>query len=181
MTEPVVTVSGPPGSGKSTAARKVAERRGLEYVSAGDRFRAEAARRGLDLGAFSRLAERDPTIDRSLDESMAGLARPGRLLDGRIQGALLRRRNALVRDILITAREDVRVRRLAERDHQTVEEARRLTREREASERDRYLRYYRIDVDREPADLTVDTSDRSIDEVVQIVVAFLGTAQEARR
>jgi cytidylate kinase len=181
VTESVLTVSGPPGSGKSTAGRMVAARRGLEYISAGDRFRAEAARRGLDLAAFSRLAEQDDSIDRSLDDQMVALARPGRLLDGRIQGALLRRRGIPVRDILVTAREEVRVQRLAERDHQALDVARDLTRGREASERRRYLRYYGIEVDREPSDLTVDSSDRTAEEVVGLILEFLGPTSTGHR
>jgi CMP/dCMP kinase len=180
VTDAVVTVSGPPGSGKSTAARAVAKAKGLEYVSAGDRFRAEAARRGMDLAEFSRLAQRDPSIDTTLDAAMVTLARPGRLLDGRIQGALLRRRSIPVRDVLITAREEVRVQRLSDRDHQPVDVARRLTQEREASERDRYRRYYGIDLDTEPTNFTVDTSDLSPDAVVGLIVTYLDFAEGGR-
>ncbi|EQD35681.1 cytidylate kinase, partial [mine drainage metagenome] len=57
MIDVVVCIGGPPGSGKSTAGRKIAERLGLEYRSAGDIFRAEASQHGLDLEAFGRYAD----------------------------------------------------------------------------------------------------------------------------
>ena len=179
MIRAVVTVGGPPGSGKSTAGRQVAESLRLEFRSAGDLFRAEARRRKMDLAAFGRYASEHPEIDRELDRSMQALAVPGRLLDGRIQGPLCRRAGVPVYDVLITAREEVRVRRVADRDGQAPELARRLVREREASERDRYRRFYGIDLDHEPASLVVDSSDRSPAEVAGAVVAFVQEREAA--
>ncbi len=165
MSAAIVTLTGPPGSGKSTAGRLAAGLLGLEYVSAGAIFREEAARRGLDLAAFSRFAEGHAEVDRALDERMLALASPERLLEGRITGALLRRRGVPTVYLVVTARAEVRVARLAQRDGLSAAETERLTRDREASERERYQRYYGIDLTREPADLTVDSSDLPPDEV----------------
>ena len=173
MIRAVVTVGGPPGSGKSTAGRLVASALGLEFRSAGDLFRAEARRRGMDLAAFGQYAATHPEVDRELDRSMQALASPGRLLDGRIQGPLCRRAGVAVYDVVVTAREDVRVQRVANRDGQSVEEARRLVREREASERDRYRRFYGIDLEQEPASLVVDSSDRPPRAVAEAILAFV--------
>ncbi|MGA3022346.1 MAG: (d)CMP kinase [Thermoplasmata archaeon] len=175
----VVTVGGPPGSGKSTAGRLVAGSLGLEFRSAGELFRAEARRRGMDLAEFGRYAATHPEVDRDLDRSMQALARPGRLLDGRIQGALCRRAGLRAYDIAVTAREDVRVRRVADRDRQSLEEARVQVREREASERDRYRRFYGIDLDQERADLVVDSSDRPPLEVADAILAFVREREAA--
>jgi len=175
----VITVGGPPGSGKSTAGRLVAEALRLEFRSAGDLFRAEARRRGMDLAAFGHYALEHPEVDRELDRSMQALAVPGRLLDGRIQGPLCRRAGVPVYDVLITAREEVRVRRVADRDGQPVDLARKLVREREASERDRYHRFYGIDLDRERASLVVDSSDRPPAEVAGAVLAFVKEREAA--
>lgn len=175
----VVTVGGPPGSGKSTAGRLVAEALGLEFVSAGEFFRAEARRHDMDLLSFSRFAAAHPEVDRDLDKKMQELARPGRLLEARIQGALCRRAGVPVHDILVTAREEVRVRRVAQRDGETVEKARTEVREREASERDRYLRYYGIDLVREPSDLVVDSSDLPAVGVADAILRFV-TEREGR-
>ena len=169
----VVTIGGPPGSGKSTAGRRVAEALGLEYRSAGEEFRAEAARRGMDLAAFGRYAEAHPEVDRDLDRRMQELARPGRVLDGRIQGVLCRRNGIPVRSVVVTASEAERARRLAHRDGESVEVALTLLREREASERARYVKFYGIDIDRESPDLTVDSTHRSPDEVTRAIVAFV--------
>ena len=173
MISRVVTIGGPPGSGKSTTARLVAESLGLELHAAGSVFRAEAARRGLSVEEFGHYARAHPEVDRELDRAMQVLARPGVLLEGRIQGALCRRAGTPVHSVVVTAQEEVRVRRVAQRDHQAIAEATARVREREASERDRYLRFYGVDLEREPADLTVDSSDRPPPDVAGAVVEFV--------
>lgn len=179
MIRAVLTIGGPPGSGKSTAGRLVARSLDLEFRSAGDLFRAEAQRREMDLASFGRYAASHPEVDRELDRSMQALATPGRLLDGRIQGPLCRRAGVPVYDVVVTAREDVRVRRVAARDGQSVEEAQALVREREASERDRYKRFYGIDLDRERAGFVVDSSDRSPSEVAEAILSYVRERESA--
>jgi CMP/dCMP kinase len=176
----VVTVGGPPGSGKSTAGRLVAGSLDLEFFSAGGFFRAEAKLHHMDLEEFGRYAAQHPEVDRELDQRMQTLARPGRLLDGRVQGALCRRAGTPVYDVLVTAGEEVRVRRVAERDGQTVEKARQQVREREASERDRYLRYYGIDLATEPCDLRVDSTDHPALEVAETILQYVKEREAAR-
>jgi CMP/dCMP kinase len=170
----VVALGGPPGSGKTTAARRLAAELGLKLVNAGERFRAEAARRGMDLSDFSEYAEAHPEVDRELDDAMAREATPGRLLEGRVQGPLLRRDRVPVHLLSVVARAGVRAGRIAQRDGLTVEVARAKMLAREASERARYRAIYGLDLDREEPDLTVDSSDRTPEEVVALLVQFLG-------
>lgn len=182
MIRVVVTIGGPPGSGKSTAGRRAAERLGLEYRSAGDLFRREGARRGMDVEAFGAYAGTHPEVDRELDRAMQALATPGHVLDGRVQGALCRRHGTPVVEIVITADEPVRIARVAGRDGQSLEEAGRRVREREASERERYRRFYGIDLDREHPDLTLDSTHATPDEVADAIVAFVrGHSEPADR
>ncbi|HTT35531.1 MAG TPA: cytidylate kinase family protein [Thermoplasmata archaeon] len=176
MTGPTVTLTGPPGSGKTTAGRLAAAALDRRFVSAGALFRAEAAARGSPLAEFSAAAERDPGIDRALDERMVALAGPDALLEGRITGALLRRRGVRVVYLVVTAPEPVRVDRLAARDGVAPEVARAQLRAREASERDRYRRYYGLDLDREAADLVVDSAAIPADEVARRLVAHVRAA-----
>ena len=180
MIRTVITIGGPPGSGKSTAGRLVAERLGLEYCSAGEAFRAEGRRRGMDVEEFGQYAEEHPEVDRALDEAMQALATPGRLLEGRIQGALCRRNGVPVHYVVVTASEDERVRRVAKRDGQSLVEARTRVLRREATERDRYRRFYGIQLDREVPDLSVDSTAQPAREVAEAIVTFV-RAREAKR
>ena len=169
----VVAIGGPPGSGKSTAGRQVAATLHLEYRSAGEVFRAEAKAHAMDLEAFGHFAESHPEVDRRLDDTMQALARPGVLLDGRIQAALCRGRGHPVYSIVVTAEESERVRRVASRDGQSVDEARWRIRDRAQSERARYLRLYGLDPERETPDLLVDSTALPAPEVAAAISEFL--------
>ena len=86
----LITISGLPGSGKTTVARLLSRQLGLPHIYAGDIYRKEAEARGLSLEAFNRLSERDHSIDRDLDAKMAAYARKGNVvLEGRLAGFIV--------------------------------------------------------------------------------------------
>lgn len=170
MTGRIVWLTGPPGSGKTTAGRRAAELLHRPFESAGVLFRAEAERRHLTLEAFSRYAEEHPEIDRSLDTALAASARPGTIVDGRVVGALMRRDGRPVLAVRVNAAEEVRARRVAGRDGVALAEAVREMRLRSESERARYLKWYGIDLDREAYDAVVDASALTPEAVARAVV-----------
>ena len=143
----LLTVSGPPGSGKSTTAAGLADRLGLEHTSGGDIFRDLAEERGYSLAEFNAMAEEDPQIDKDLDRRLYDIARSvdGLVLESRLAGWLAAD-HATMR-IWLDAPLEVRAERIADREDKPVEQARRETSEREASEKQRYLEYYDIDID----------------------------------
>ena len=155
----LVTVSGPPGSGKSTTAGDLAERFDLEHVSGGDIFRQLAAERDLSLAEFNELAEADDEIDRALDRRLFEIARErdGLVLESRLAGWLA----ADYADFRfwLDAPLKVRAERVADREDKSTEVAIEETREREASESLRYQEYYDIDIsDVSIYDLVVNTA-----------------------
>lgn len=155
----LVTISGPPGGGKSTIAAALADALGVEHVSGGDIFRATAAERGLSLAEFNAQAEEDPAIDRELDRRQRERAREADdlILESRLSGWMAGDLADL--KIWLSAPLDVRAARIAEREETAVETARAETAAREESERDRYRRYYGIDYsDRSIYDLGVNTA-----------------------
>ena len=147
----LLTVSGPPGSGKSTNAARLAETLGLEHVSGGDIFRSLAAERGLSLAEFNELAEEDDGIDRDLDRRLREVAveRDDVLLESRLAGWLAGDEADL--RFWLDAPLDVRAARIADREDKAVADARSETEVREESEARRYREYYGIDI----ADLSI--------------------------
>jgi len=147
----LLTVSGPPGSGKSTSAAAMAEEFDLDHVSGGDIFRDLAAERGLSPVEFNELAEEDDQIDRDLDRRLRQIAtdRDDVVLESRLAGWLAADHADL--KIWLDAPDQVRAERIADREHKAVEVAREETLRREASEALRYEEYYNIDIN----DLTI--------------------------
>jgi len=180
----VVTVSGPHGTGKSTYARALAEAFRLRYVSAGQLFRDLAKERGLSLEAFSQMAAEDPAIDQVIDERTKAEGEKGNVVIDAQLGAWMVKELASVK-VLIVASDEVRFRRIAQRDRISVEDARKLTLAREAIQRERYKKYYGIDVtDLSIYDVKVDTDLYAIKKAKTIVIesvgSFLGRRQVDR-
>jgi predicted cytidylate kinase len=173
-----ISISGPPGSGKTTVCMLVANDLGYDHVLVGQVFRQMALERKMDLETFGRLAEEDETIDSELDERMVALARANEniVLEGRLTGALLKGRKVDVFAVFVTADERVRAGRIARREAQDVESVLKEMQSRERSEKKRYLAYYGVNpYDRSIYDLWVDSTDISAEEVAETVVGKLRT------
>jgi len=166
----IITVSGPHGTGKSTYAKALAEALNLRYVSAGELFRDLAKQHKLSLEDFSRRAADDPSIDRLLDErTKAEAKRGGVVIDAQL-GAWMVGDQADVK-VLLTAPDAVRFKRIAGRDGRVMADAMRETENRESIQRQRYRKYYGIDVtDLSIYDLKIDTSLYPIDKTKAIII-----------
>lgn len=169
----VLTIGGPPGSGKSTAGRMLARELGRHYVSAGEIFRAEAKKRGVDLRTLGEIALTDDRIDKSLDETMVGLASPRRILEGRIIGELLVRRFIPVVRIYITAAEFTRAQRIGRREGVPADLVLPAMRVREASEASRYRKHYGIELAELRYEIGIDSTRLDPRQVVQTILERL--------
>lgn len=64
----IITIAGKPGSGKSSTAHEVAKLLHYEYISAGKMVRQIAKENGMSLAEANELAEKNPAMDRKIDE-----------------------------------------------------------------------------------------------------------------
>jgi cytidylate kinase len=210
----VIAIDGPAGSGKSTVARRLADRLGLEYLDTGAMYRAvtfAALRRGIDpadtepVEKLARLVDLEVTADRvtvdgadatieirgpevtravSLVAANPGVRtelvrrqrewteqRGGGVLEGRDIGTVVFP-DAVLKGYLI-ARPDVRAERRAAEvtglDYETV--AADMAR-RDALDQGRDADPLR----RADGALELDTSDMTVDEIVDALVGRIGDA-----
>jgi cytidylate kinase len=182
MVRVLITISGLPGSGKTTVARLVARDLGLEHVYAGDLFRRQAAAAGVSLEEFARRAERDHSIDRALDEQMQARAAQGNaVLEGRLAAFMAERAGVEALRVFLDAPEAVRASRIAGREGGDAEGKLREIQAREASDARRYREIYGVDYhDRGRYDLVIGTADRRPEDVAaEIVEAARGDGRRS--
>ncbi len=164
-----IAVSGPPGSGKTTQAKKIAEHYGLKYFSAGEIFREYARSRGLSLEELSLLAVKDPRIDLEIDRRTMEVAREDNIvLDGHLSAWIVS--DMMDVKILVTAPVSLRILRIAGRDNIPLEKAYRETIIRENAQRKRFMEFYGIDLDDLSIfDVVINTKIIGVDEAFQII------------
>lgn len=168
---PIIAVSGPHGSGKSTAAHKVAKVLGYEYVSAGKLFREMASKEGLNLEEYSKKAEEKEEIDRFIDDKTLEIGKKSDnvVIDAQLGGWILKDIADLI--VYVTAPFETRVERIAKRDNKSLEEIRVETITREESEKKRYKALYNIDVsDLSIYDIIINSLKFNASDCVQIII-----------
>jgi cytidylate kinase len=169
----LITISGVPGSGKTTVAKLLAARLGLPHVYAGDLYRQEARRRGLTLEQFNALCERDHSIDRSLDADMAARARQGDVvLEGRLAGYLAAADGLDALKVWLDASDEVRAQRVAQREDADWRAVLEENRARHGSDSKRYKTIYGYDLaDTGVYDVVLTTDARTPETLVDELVA----------
>ncbi|MEM0449014.1 MAG: AAA family ATPase [Methanomassiliicoccales archaeon] len=177
-----ITISGPPGSGKTTICRLLADRLGYAYVISGNVFREMAKQHGMSLVEFGALAQRDPRYDRMIDEAMIQRAMQEKdiILEGRLAAHNLTRRGIPAFKVYLDADPYTRAKRIVEREGNDLERTAREMREREECEAQRYLQWYGIDLkDRGVYDLIVDTAKLTPEEIVDLILRKMGRTNDA--
>jgi cytidylate kinase len=169
----LITVSGEPGSGKTTVARLVARDLGLPHVYAGDLFRREAEARGLSLQEFNALCERDHSIDRALDDRMLVAAKEGNVvLEGRLAGFFAHGHGLEALKVWLTASEAVRAERVARRESRDERRVLEMNRVRQDSDARRYRDIYGFDLaDTSIYDVVLSSDDQTPEALAERLVA----------
>ncbi len=175
-----VTISGPPGSGKTTVAEIVGNRMSYELVTGGKIFREKANEMNISLAELGTEAEKDGKYDKMLDGFLLDVLRNREnvIVESRLSGWLCRLNGIDAFKIFVDASEEVRLERIKNsiihRKEEMGDNLLSQMREREESEWERYKKYYGIDYrDTSIYDLVVDASYDSAEEVAEVIISGL--------
>ncbi|MEM4472179.1 MAG: AAA family ATPase [Archaeoglobaceae archaeon] len=168
-----ITISGPPGSGKTTVAKILSERLKIKLISAGSIFRQLASERGMSVEEFSKFAEENPEVDLLIDRIQKEVAEREKdaIVEGRLSAWMVK--DADLR-VLIFADAEVRYSRIAKREGKDIQIVRKETRMREEMEKRRYQKFYNINVDDWSVyDLIINSTRISADKIAEIIINAL--------
>jgi len=169
----LITISGVPGSGKTTVARLLSQRLGLPHIYAGDLYRKAAVERGVSLEAFNALSENDHSIDRALDAKMAEHARQGNaVLEGRLAAFIALQEGVDALKVWLSASDEVCARRVAQRENRDWQAVLELNRVRQGSDAKRYRAIYGFDLnDTSIYDLVLNSDNRTPEALAEQILA----------
>ena len=170
----IITISGKAGSGKSTIAKELAEKLKLKHYSIGDLMRQIAQEKNISLMELSKLAEKDDSIDKELDNKQIELKKEDNfIIDGRLTAFFIP--NADLK-VFLECNDKVRAERIfkderkEEKSHH-IDDSIEKIKQREKSERKRYEKLYNVDYyDKKLYNLIIDTTNLSINEVVEKIM-----------
>jgi len=168
----IITIGGLPGTGTTTISKLVSEKYGLKHVCAGFIFRDMAKEMNMELGEFSKYAEKNPEIDKMIDKKQVELAARGNIiLEGRLAAWMLKNNDIKpTLSIWLMAPPMVRCKRISERESEDINTALKNMVNRENSEKKRYKEIYNIDIDDLSIyDIVIDSSTWDIEGVFNII------------
>lgn len=182
----IITISGKPGSGKSTIADILAKKFGMKRFSAGDFRRELAKKKGMTIGELNKLGEKEFFTDKDADEwqKKIGKTEDNFIIDGRlsyhfIPGSL---------KIFLDASPETGAKRIMkqkreEENFSDLKTAIKYWHQRINSDKKRYKKYYNLDPYKlNNFDFVLDSSNLSSEETADRISSFIEqhTEQKAK-
>lgn len=166
----ILSVSGTPGSGKTSVSKFLAEKLGMAFYSVGGIRGKMAEERGMTIDELNALGEQEGFTDKDVDryQEQLGKQEDNFVIEGRLSWYFIPHsfKIYLTCDLDEAARRIYEARkhpeegRGDERPYESLEDAKRQIEKRMASDMKRYEKYYSIDY-RDPShyDLVLDTTE----------------------
>ena len=175
----IITISGKPGSGKSTVAKNIAKELNLKHYSMGD-LRGEIAKKhNLTIDELNKLGEKEDWTDKEVDDYQKELGEKedNFIVDGWISFYFIPNSIKIFLDINLKegAKRIFKDQRPDEERKSSIEEVYRMIKKRLDQTSDRYKKYYGVKdfTDKANYDLIIDATKLTIEQVANKVLEFV--------
>lgn len=177
-----ITISGIPGSGKTTVAKELAKRLNLKHYYMGGIRRKLAKEKGMTLDEFNKLGEKDPYTDKIVDDYLVKLGKTedNFIAEGRTAAYFIPNSIKIFMDVDLYVGAERILKDIHEKGKQeerneiaaqNIEEEVKRLEDRINSDKLRYKKYYNIDIfDRKMYDIWIDTSYMTSNQVIDKIL-----------
>ena len=178
----IITITGLPGSGKTTVVKLLAETLHVPWYSIGDLRGKMAKERGMTIDELNRIGESEAFTDKEVDDyqTALGTSNESFVIDGRLSWYFIPHSFKLFLDVNpdTAAMRIFQSSRAGERkDEQgyfSAEEVKKFIDARVASDVRRYQKYYSVDfADLSHYNLVIDSTNTSPEKIVEQILASL--------
>jgi len=172
----IITISGMPGSGKTTVAKLLAKRLHMKFYSIGDLRGHMAMERGLTLEQLNEIGMKEDWTDREADAYQKKLAEKEKdfVIESRLGFYFIPQSLKIFLDVdaMAGAKRIFSDQRPDERKKDTLSEALEAIKKRTESDKKRYKKYYGINdfTDKSHYDVVIDTAHISSGQVVEKII-----------
>jgi len=177
----IISISGKPGSGKTTIAKMLAEKLGYQYHYIGEIMRKKAREKGMTLEEYGKLCENDASFDKEADEYQRELGKKENnfVIQGRTSFYFIPHSIKIYLDIDLQEGAKRIFKDLKNREGEAdglnkLENVIKSNQTRINCEQLRYKNYYNLDInDLKHYDFILDTTGLSIKQVFQKVYEYV--------
>ena len=187
---PIITISGTPGSGKSTIAKDLVKKYNAKRVYAGAIWRQMAKERGMTLIELQKQMANNPEVDTEVDKKATREAYKLAedhlvIVEGRVLYHFIPESIKLfikvdieegAKRIWLSWEKEENKQKRNEANVNSLEELIEKTKQRKASNIARYTKFYNIDhTDESQYDFVLDTTNINAEQATQKVIDFIDT------
>lgn len=184
----IITISGYPGSGKTTVGKMLAKKLGGPYYSIGGIRRAMAKEKGMTLEEFNRYGETHPNTDREVDawQAKRGAELTTAVFEGRTAFHFVPHSVKLFFEVTLPVAahrimRDTAAHRRFEANWSNLLSVERSLKSRMASDTKRYKAFYGLDIfDRRHYDLVINTTRQHPEDTLRVILTYLAKVKQKK-
>jgi len=171
----IITISGMPGSGKSSVAKELAKGLNLKHYSIGDLRGKIAMDKGMTLDELNKIGEKEDWTDKEADlyQKELGEKEDNFVIDGRLSYYFIPKSFKVFLDVnsRTGAERIFKDQREDEEKKESIEEMEQAIDQRFESDKKRYKKYYNINFpNKKDFDLVIDTTNLTLKQVVEKIL-----------